>query len=63
MIEVVKRSLSGIYVKDIIPYIIIGVVLYFVISRPISLYKARKYCKSKGLEKDLPKLKWYEWWL
>jgi hypothetical protein len=43
------------------PYIIIGLVLYFVINKPISLYKARKYCKSKGLEKDLPNLKWYEW--
>lgn len=63
MIGVIKRTVDGIYVKDIIPYIIIGVILYFAISRPISLYKAREYGKSKGLEKDLPKLKWYEWWL
>ena len=52
-----------ILVKDILPYFILGVIIYFILSRPIDLWKARKYCKSKGLEKDLPKLKWYEWWL
>ena len=52
-----------ILVKDVLPYFILGVIIYFIISRPIGLWKAREYCKSKGLEKDLPKLKWYEWWI
>lgn len=52
-----------ILVKDILPYFILGIIIYFILSRPIGLWKAREYCKSKGLEKDLPKLKWYEWWL
>lgn len=50
-------------VENIVPYFILGVILYFLISRPISLWKAREYCKQKGLESDLPKLKWYEWFL
>lgn len=58
-----KIILSGIYISDIILYFIFGVIVYLIISRPIGLYKARKYCKEKGLGKDLPKLKWYQWWL
>lgn len=46
MLGTIKNVLTGIYVKDIIPYFILGIVLYFVVSRPISLYKAREYCKS-----------------
>lgn len=48
-------------VKDILPYFILGLALYFIIQRPILKWKAREYCKSKGLSNDLPKLKWYEW--
>ena len=50
-------------VKDILPYFLLGFVLYFLVSRPIQKYKAREYCKQKGLANDLPKLKWYDWWL
>ena len=50
-------------VKDILPYFLLGLAIYFIISRPISKWKAREYCKEKGLTSDLPKLKWYEWWL
>lgn len=50
-------------VKDILPYFLLGLVLCFLISRPIDKWKAREYCKQKGLSSDLPKLKWYEWWL
>ena len=59
----INSVLSGIYVKDILPYIVIGMIIYIAVSRPIRLYKVRKYCKEKGLEKDLPKLKWYQWWI
>lgn len=50
-------------VKDILPYFLLGFVLSFLVSRPIQKYKAREYCKQKGLANDLPKLKWYDWWL
>ena len=50
-------------IKDILPYFLIGLALYFLVSRPMSLWKAREYCKQKGLANDLPKLKWYDWWL
>lgn len=62
MLEHIKNVLDGIYVKDIVPYIVIGIVLYFVVSRPLETYKAREYCKQRYGD-ELPKLKWYEWWL
>ena len=52
-----------ILVKDIVPYLILGIIIYVLISRPIEKYKAREYCKQRGLADDLPKLKWHEWWL
>lgn len=49
-------------VKDIFPFILFGVALYFAISRPIEKYKIRKWYQLKYKD-ELPKLKWYEWWL
>ena len=50
-------------INDILLYFLLGFVLYFLVSRPIQKHKAREYCKQKGLANDLPKLKWYDWWL
>jgi len=50
-------------VKDILPYFLLGLILYFLIGRPVDKWKAREYCKQKGLVSHLQKLKWYEWWL
>lgn len=55
--------MKGNKIMDIFVYIIIGLILHFIVVRPIEKYKAREYCKNKGLVKDLPKLKLYEWWL
>ena len=47
-------------IKYILPYFLLGFALSFLVSRPIQKYKAREYCKQKGLANDLPNLKWYE---
>lgn len=47
--------------KSILFGVVIGIAIYFLIIRPIEMLKTRQWCKEMGY--DLPKLKWYQWFI